>query len=81
MAPPTIQHSSIVSESWLTHIFFRQNRKNAKQYPVLALGPDATVPLTENPPHTTRSILGRIIMKSKKKSPCSGATNNAFEPD
>uniref|UniRef100_UPI00398EA310 vexin-like n=1 Tax=Pristiophorus japonicus TaxID=55135 RepID=UPI00398EA310 len=59
----------------------RKSEKNIRKDPILALESDASVPLTGNISHTTPSILRRIIMKNRKKAPCSGTTNNAFEPD
>ncbi|XP_014354403.1 uncharacterized protein LOC102361325 [Latimeria chalumnae] len=58
-----------------------QNNKvqqNTKGDPALALGPEATLPLTRN---NTSSILRKILMKQKKKAEDLGATNSAFEPD
>ncbi|XP_066576682.1 vexin isoform X2 [Amia ocellicauda] len=47
----------------------------------LAVGPEASLPLTESVSHSSPSLLQKILLKHKKKGPYQGATNSAFEPD
>ncbi|MBN3286226.1 HOT protein, partial [Polyodon spathula] len=58
-----------------------KTQKNVKGDLVLALGPEATLPLTGSVSQNSPSILRKILMKNKWSGEYVGATNSAFESD
>ncbi|KAK6492063.1 vexin-like [Huso huso] len=58
-----------------------KTQKNVKRDLALALGPEATLPLTGGVSQNSPSILRKILMKNKKRREYLGATNSTFEPD
>lgn len=58
-----------------------KTQKNVKGDLALALGPEATLPLTGGVSQNSPSILRKVLMKNRKRREYLGATNSTFEPD